>query len=158
MVPVKEPLLVIDIIVDNEWNRVFVKIAGSIFFTLPILLGTIILIWSPKNTVYSFFVFLSEMSLVSGIITKIEDVQRHSIMVISGLLIAAIISSIFSWQYGIQNGFVSFLIYNWVWLSLYEAGLEIHLEFIEHDKLLSSLIVVVGSIATLSWYWFGFFF
>ncbi|MCX8179566.1 MAG: hypothetical protein N3E38_02405, partial [Candidatus Aenigmarchaeota archaeon] len=67
-------------------------------------------------------------------------------------------STIFSWNYGITNGIVNFLIYWWVWLSLYSAGINISLKQIDLNMLFESLIVVVGSIATLSWYWFGFFF
>lgn len=143
---------------DIEWNKIFLRIAGTIFVLLPALLALFIFLWSPKNTIFSFFALLNEMALIAGLIIKIEDTQMHSIMTIIGLLISAIVGSIFSSQYGLQNGIVSFLIYSWVWLSLYSAGLEISLEYIEYEKLFNSLIISIGSIATLSWYWFSFFF
>lgn len=141
-----------------EWNKIFVRIASTIFVLLPVLLALFIFLWSPKNAIFSFFALLNEMALITGLIIKMEDTQMHSIMTIIGLLISAIVGSILSSQYGIQNGVVSFLIYSWVWLSLYSAGLEISLEYIEYEKLFNSLIISIGSIATLSWYWFSFFF
>ncbi len=141
-----------------EWNKIFLRIAGTIFVLLPALLSIFIFLWSPQNTIFSFFAMLNEMALISGLIIKIEDTHMHSIMTIIGVLISLIVGALFSRQYGLQNGIVAFLIYLWVWLSLYSAGLEISLDYIEYEKLFNSLIISVGSIATLSWYWFSFFF
>lgn len=141
-----------------EWNKIFLRIAGTIFVLLPVMLALFIFLWNPKNTIYSFFALLNEMALISGIIIKSEDTEMHSIMTIIGLLISAIVGILFGEQYELQNGIVSFLIYLWVWLSLYRAGLEISLEYVEYEKLLNSLIISIGSIATLSSYWFSFFF
>lgn len=141
-----------------NWGDVFVKIAGTIFVLLPALLALFIFLWSPENTIYSFFAILAELSLIAGIMAKEEDTQIHSLMTIMGFFISLILSTIFSWKYGITNGIVNFLIYWWVWLSLYSAGINISLKQIDLNMLFESLIVVVGSIATLSWYWFGFFF
>ncbi|MBU5689797.1 MAG: hypothetical protein QXM68_00235 [Candidatus Aenigmatarchaeota archaeon] len=141
-----------------DWNGVFVKVTGTIFVLLPVFISIFVYLWTPKYSIYSLFGFLTEISLIAGIIANEEDTQMHSLMTIFGLLVSLIEASIFSVNFGFENGIVSFLIYWWVWLSLYSAGIEISLKTIEFSKLFSSLIIAVGSIATLSWYWFSFFF
>lgn len=141
-----------------DWNKVFIRVTGTIFVLLPICLALFIFLWSPKNTIYSFFAILAETSLLAGIIANEEDTQMHSLMTIMGLVVSIILSTVFAWSFGFINGLVNFLIYWWVWLSLYSAGINISLKYIDQNKLFESLIIVVGSIGTLSWYWFGFFF
>lgn len=141
-----------------DWNKMFLRVAGTIFVLLPLLLALFIFLWSPENTIYSFFAALAETALVAGIIANEEDTQMHSLMTVMGLLVSLIVSTLFSWQHGFVHGIVNFLIYWWVWLSLYSAGIQISLKYIDQNKLFESLIIVVGSIATLSWYWFSFFF
>jgi hypothetical protein len=134
------------------------RIAGTIFVLLPLSLALFIFLWSPEHTIYSFFAALAETALVAGIISNEEDTQMRSLMTVMGLLVALIVATIFSWQYGLAQAIVNFLIYWWVWLSLYSAGIQISLKYIDQNKLFESLIIVIGSIATLSWYWFSFFF
>ncbi|MCX8178211.1 MAG: hypothetical protein N3D75_00035 [Candidatus Aenigmarchaeota archaeon] len=141
-----------------DWNDIFVKVAGTIFILLPVFISIFVYLWAPEHSIYSLFGFLTEISLIAGIIADESDVQMHSIMTIFGLLVSLIEATIFSVNFGFQNGLVSFLIYWWVWLSLYSAGIEISLKTVEFSKLFGSLIITVGSIATLSWYWFSFFF
>ncbi len=141
-----------------DWNKAFVRVAGTIFVLLPVTLALFIFLWSPENTIYSFFAVLTETSLISGIIANEEDTQMHSLMTIMGLFVSLIVGTIFSWSHGLAQGIVNFLIYWWVWLSLYSAGIQISLNYVDQNKLFESLMIVVGSIATLSWYWFSFFF
>lgn len=141
-----------------DWSKVFVRVAGTVFVLLPISLALLIFLWSPENTVYSLFAALTETALVAGIITKEDNTQMHSLMTVMGLLISATIAMIFSRQHGFIQGVINFLIYWWVWLSLYSAGIQISLKYIDQNKLFESLIIVVGSVATLSWYWSSFIF
>ncbi|MEM5801760.1 MAG: hypothetical protein QW474_00340 [Candidatus Aenigmatarchaeota archaeon] len=141
-----------------DWNKVFTRVTATVFVLLPAFLALFIFLWSPKNTIYSFFAILAETSLVAGIIANEEDTQMHSLMTIMGFFVSLILSTIFAWHFGFVNSIVNFLIYWWVWLSLYSAGINISLKYVDQNKLFESLMIVVGSIGTLSWYWFGFFF
>ena len=141
-----------------DWRRVFIRMSGTLIVLLPVILATFIFLQDRSKLIYSFFALLSEMALVVGIIVDIDNTEMHSVMSIIGLLISGVIAVIFSWNYKIYNGLVSFFIYYWVWLSLYSAGLQLSVRNIEYEKLFNSFVIVVGGIATLSWYWFSFFF
>ncbi|MFH8080439.1 MAG: hypothetical protein QXO84_00990 [Candidatus Aenigmatarchaeota archaeon] len=140
-----------------NWRELFIQITGFVFLFLPLVLALMIFLWSPQNYIYSFFALLTEISLIEGILTTEENVENHSMVMISGFFVSIISSIFFASKYGFVNSVVNFLIYWWVWLSLYSAGVEISIKEIDFRKLMSSLIITVGGIATLSWYWFSFF-
>ncbi|MEM5793329.1 MAG: hypothetical protein QXY45_03155 [Candidatus Aenigmatarchaeota archaeon] len=141
-----------------DWKKIFIRMFGTLLVLLPVLLAFFIFIEDPSKIVYSFFALLTEMALVLGIIIDIENTEMHSVISFVGLLISLIIGVIFSWNYKIHNGLVSFFIYYWVWLSLYSAGLQLSVKYVEYEKLFNSFVIVLGGVATLSWYWFSFFF
>ncbi len=140
-----------------DWSKIFTQVASTTFIILPIFISIFIYLWFPKYSIYSLFGLLTEISLIAGIIVDETDDQMHSLMTITGFFISLIEASLFSITFGFENGFVSFLIYWWVWLSMYSAGIQISLKTIDFSKLFNSLVITIGSISTLSWYWFSFF-
>lgn len=88
----------------------------------------------------------------------IRDHHMHVIVTIIGLLISAVEGYVFGSRFGFHNGVVGFLIYQWVWQSMYSAGLEISVDNIDYMKLFTTLTITFGSMGALTWFWFSHIF
>ena len=139
-------------------EKAFVKFSTFTFALLPIILALLIFFMSPSNIIFSFFILLLEMSLILGVIVDISDHHMHMVVTVIGFLISSIEAYVFGNRYGFHNGVVGFLIYQWVWQTMYEAGLDISVNDVDYMKLFTTLTITFGSMGAIIWFWFSHIF
>ncbi|MBS3052130.1 MAG: hypothetical protein J4428_02045 [Candidatus Aenigmarchaeota archaeon] len=143
-------------IFDLENN--FIHIITALFLLLPIVMATLIYAWNPDNIAFAFFMIFLEFAVIIGKFTRIDNKHVHILVALTGFFISVIEAVTFSSKYNLQNGIVSFFIYQWVWLSLYGVGLHISSKKEDLSDLMNTLVIAFGSIAAISWFWFGYIF
>ncbi len=143
---------------QSKLEKTFIHIATLLFLILPVLMAVFIYLWNPKNLLFSFFMISFEVALIIGKFTHLDNTHTHFLVVLLGFFISTIEAFIFSSKYSVQNGVLSFFIYQWVWLSLYGVGLHVSVKREDMSNLMNTLVIAFGSIAAISWFWFSHIF
>lgn len=139
-------------------EKLFLRFASVIFVLSPIIIAALIFLLSPANAIFGFFILLIEFSLLMGIRFKFSDHWIHAIVAIIGLFISAAQAYIFASKFGFHNGVIGFLVYEWVWLSMYIGGLDISVTKVDYMKLFTTLTITFGSMGAITWFWFSHIF
>lgn len=142
---------------SNLENNFAYAVAG-IFLIVPFFMGLLIYIWDKTNIVFSFFMLLLEIAIIVGKFTHVDNKHMHILVVLIGFFISIAEAAIFSSKYDVKNGIVSFFIYQWVWLSLYGVGLHLSSKNTDLSDIMNTLVIAFGSMAAISWFWFGYIF
>ncbi len=139
-------------------EKAFVRFSTFTFALLPIIIAVLIFFIRPSEIIFSFFILLIEISLILGVVANSNEHHLHMIVTVLGLLISSIESYVVGSKFGFHNGIVAFLIYQWVWQSMYQAGLDISVDNVDYMKLFTTLTITFGSVGALSWFWFSHIF